>query len=592
MEKDILDKATYWSQGPVFDEGTRREVASLLDRGDEGELAERFYRDLEFGTGGMRGIVGAGTSRMNVYNVRKATTALAQYLLDSYDKNEELRVAVSFDSRHYSEEFAMEAAAVLAAHGIRALVTGELRPVPVLSFMVRHFSCHAGICVTASHNPPEYNGYKVYWKDGAQLIPPHDQAIIDRYRAIRSYDEIPRLTAEQGQEQDLIRRIGEELDQAYLGRVASLCIHPCEDPDFKVVYSPIHGSGLFPVVEGLKRFGFRNTLVVEQQRHPDGDFPTVRSPNPEDPAALKMAVELAEKEGAQMVLATDPDCDRIGMVVREGGDWLWLNGNQIGSLLIEYVLRSPKESGRLPESPLVIKTIVTTELQRDIAAHWGADCEDTLTGFKWIGGLIEEYETGQRQPYKEYICGGEESYGFLADHFVRDKDGVIGCCIAAEMVAWYRSRGESMGDVLRQLFRRHGVYEETLHTLTLPGKEGAEKIEVMMRRLRSAPPTLIDGVAVQLLRDLQNGQEYENQNGAFQPRAEIPLPSSNVLQFILVDGTKVSARPSGTEPKIKFYVSVREEVDAGISGEQLEAVQARCKERARRIEETFVAMSR
>lgn len=592
---DINELARYWATSPAFDAETRDEISRLVARNDEKELTERFYRDLEFGTGGLRGILGAGTSRMNIYNVRKATTALALHLIDTFPQEaaaRTLKVAISHDSRRFSREFAKATAEVLVANGIQALITKDLRPVPMLSFMTRHFGCHAGVCVTASHNPPDYNGYKVYWQTGGQLVPPHDKAIIQKYAAIKGYEAIKRLDYEKALKEGRVREVGDELDEAYFAKVKALSMHPEGRAGFKIVYSPLHGSGRYPVVEMLKRFGFTDVTVVPEQELPDGSFPTVKSPNPENPAALDMARELARKIDADLILATDPDCDRIGMEIKVAGQFFRPNGNQIGALLNEYFLQGLKESGRLPESPAVIKTVVTTDLQADLAKEFGASCEETLTGFKWICDLIEAYETGAHAPKRTFVCGGEESYGFLAGSFVRDKDGVISCCLAAEMVAYYKSKHLSVVDVLDSMFQRHGVYHETLHDLTLPGKEGAEQIAQMMERLRKDPPRVIDGIPVAKLRDFETRQELEAAQGAFRATGTLALPKSNVLQFILNDGTKVSVRPSGTEPKIKFYVSVKDPQGAGKRGDALQKVKARCQERAKRIEDIFVAMAK
>lgn len=593
MQKSATKElAHYWATSSAFDDATRKEIAGLIAQGNDKELDERFYRDLEFGTGGLRGILGAGTSRMNIYNVRKATTALAEHVKATFSGEKDLKVAISHDSRRFSREFAKAAAEVLAAQGIKALITKELRPVPMLSFMVRHFGCAAGICVTASHNPPDYNGYKVYWRTGGQLVPPHDAAIVKRYGAIKGYDSLKAMPYGDALAKGLVQEIGSELDEAYFGKVKSLSLHDDGRKNFKIVYTPIHGAGLYPVTEMLKRFGFDDVTVVPEQEKPDGTFPTVKSPNPEDPAALDMARKLATKSGADLIMATDPDCDRIGMEIRVGNEWFRPNGNQIGCLLNEYVLSSRKAKGTLPKNPLIIKTIVTTDLQEDVAKEFGADCEETLTGFKWICQLIEDYETGEKTPKRSFVCGGEESYGFLADSFVRDKDAVISCALAAEMVAHYKAQGRTVVQALDDMFRRHGVYHETLHTLTLPGMDGAEQIGAMMERMRAQPPQVIDGIPVKKLRDFHKGQEFTFDPSGMKATGTLALPSSNVLQFILNDGTKVSVRPSGTEPKIKFYVSVKDLEGAGKQGEALARIKARCADRARRIEDIFVAMAK
>ncbi len=591
MNQSILSKAQYWATGSEFDAATRAEVAQLLETGNQKELVDRFYRDLEFGTGGLRGILGAGSARMNIYNVRKATLALCRYLIEKFPQEKSPRLAISYDSRRFSREFAEAVAEVAAAEGVQALITKELRPVPMLSYLVRSRKCHAGVCLTASHNPPDYNGYKVYMHTGGQVVPPDDQQIIDHYDRIQDYSVIRHLPFSQAMRDGMILEVGTELDNEYFAEVERLSLSRSGRDAFKIVFTPLHGTGGYPVRECLHRFGFEDVTIVPEQEKPDGNFPTVKFPNPEDPDALAMAVALAKKLKADLVLGSDPDCDRVGIVVREGDDYTFLNGNQIGSLLMEYYLSAAQAAKRLPENPLVIKTIVTTDLQNSIAHNYGAHIDETLTGFKWICQVIDEYERGIRQPMRHYVCGGEESYGFLAGSFVRDKDGVIACCVAAEMTAFYKSQGKTLSMVLRELYRKHGVYQESLHTMTLPGKEGADKIAAMMDRLRKNPPLSIDGVDVAILRDLQSCQELRRQGDQFQAAASINLPPSNVLQFILKDGSKVSARPSGTEPKIKFYVSVREPVAKDIGEVELADVERHCQERVKRIEATFVGFA-
>jgi phosphoglucomutase len=592
LDSIITSRAQYWASNTVFDEKTRQEISTLIDTNNDRELSERFYRDLEFGTGGLRGIMGAGTNRMNIYNVRKATTALALYLRDVHGSDTALKVGISYDSRNYSREFAVAAGEVLAAHGIKALVTKELRPTPMLSYMVRHYHCAAGICVTASHNPPEYNGYKVYWDTGAQIIAPHDKAIIAKYGELSRYEEIKFLPVEEAKSRGLFEDIGQELDESYFKKVSALSLRKEGRSNFKIVYTPLHGSGLYPVTEMLKRIGFENVLVVPEQRLPDGRFPTVKYPNPEEPEALHMALELAKNEKADLVIGTDPDTDRIGIIVREGDSYTFFNGNQIGCLLVDFFLSATKDAGLMPKDPLVIKTVVTTDLQAEIAKEYGASCEETLTGFKWICGLIEDYESGRLKPYRKYVCGGEESYGFLADSFVRDKDAVSAACIASEMVAYYKSLGLTCSQVLDRIFQKHGLYQESLFTITLPGQDGAAAIKRMMDRMRSEPPGEIDGIAVEMLRDFETSKILTSTEGRFNPSGKLTLPKSDVLQFILVDGTKVSVRPSGTEPKIKFYISVKDQSAKGASMHDLQAMKKAALERLRRIEKTFVAMAK
>ena len=588
LKNQVADRAKYWATSEVFDLSVRSEIQNLISENNEKELIDRFYKDLEFGTGGLRGIMGAGTSRINIYNIRKASTALALYLKQIHN-SKEIKVAISYDSRNRSEEFAKVAAGALGAQGIKVLITEEMRPVPILSYMIRHYQCDAGICVTASHNPPIYNGFKVYWSNGAQLIEPHDQNIIQKYNQISSYEELEFETYENLKSNKQVKEVGEELDQAYLEKLSTLKFNPPKTPDtIKIVYSPIHGTGVTMVPKALELFGFKDYHLVEEQMHPNGDFPTVKSPNPEDPEALKMAIGLGEKINADLILATDPDTDRIALIVRENGKLINFNGNQLGCLLTEYVLRSLSEQNRMPKNPLVVKTIVTTTLQDRICSHYGVDCIDTLTGFKWICNLVERYENGEFDVEKEFICGGEESYGFLAGNFVRDKDAVMSCAIACEMVAYYKSKGKLMSEILNDLFLRHGVFHETLHTMTLPGKDGADKIKSIMKQLRANPPRLLLGNSVKELWDFQNSVKYSLSEDGIKEFGSIELPTSDVLQIFLENGSKVSVRPSGTEPKIKFYISVRQ---GEVSESNLQLKIEAAKNLAADLEKEFVALS-
>lgn len=589
MEASITAQANYWATSAVFDQETRREVQELIDSHAEGELNDRFYRDLEFGTGGLRGVLGAGTSRMNIYNVRKATQAFADYLNEFFQDRAEKAIAISYDSRRFSREFAETSAEVMAANGIKAFITKELRPTPMLSFMVRHFNCLGGICVTASHNPPDYNGFKVYWQTGGQIVPPHDQEIIRRYSEIPTYEAIKRIAFSEGLQRGLIEEVGRELDDSYFEKIVELKSANQGSP-IKIVYTPLHGTGAFPVERALRLFGFDDVVTVPEQKDPDGEFPTVAYPNPEDPSALKMAMDLGQSLDADLIMATDPDTDRIGIVVKEGPAYTILNGNQIACLLADYVLSSQKEKGLLPENPLVIKTIVTTDLQEKIAKHYGASCEETLTGFKWICQLIEDIELGRVEPYRTYVCGGEESFGFLAGSFVRDKDAITACCIAAEMVSSFKAKGLTCSDVLDRIYRRHGVYLESLKTVTLPGREGADKISKMMMDLRQEPPSEIAGIPVVSMRDLASSQEFRLEAGKFIPSQKVNLPQSNVVQFNLEDGTKISARPSGTEPKIKFYFSVNHPISGDATEGELQKAKTVCAERLSHLETTFSSM--
>lgn len=586
MNNLIQKRAQYWATASVFDEQTRSEVQALVDADARDELEDRFYRDLAFGTAGLRGIIGAGSARMNLYNIRRAAWAVGSHLRDHFGKAAGGRpVAITYDSRHYSQEFARATAEVLGALGIATLVTDKLRPVPLLSYLVRTRKCLAGICLTASHNPPNYNGFKVYWETGGQIVPPHDQAIMDYYNALERFEDIPFMAWEEAVEKGLVAEVGEELAEAYLEELATLSVDSAGRDGFGIAFTPLHGTAGEIVPEALKRFGFQDVFTVPAQKEPDGDFPTVKFPNPEDPAAMEMALNLAREKGAQLVLGTDPDCDRIGILVREGEEYWYLTGNQIGTLLLEYLLGTKKAAGTLPPNPLVIKTIVTTELQNRIGEFYGATVEETLTGFKWIGQRIEEYEQGKRTPYREYVGGGEEANGFLGGRMVRDKDGINACCLAAEMVAAYRARGKSPRQVLFEVFRRHGIYEDFQHVLTLPGKSGAEKIARMMEAIRTSPPQEMDGGSLVRRADVLVGRQWLGGK-----QLPLELPQSDVLQFWYDNGLKVSVRPSGTEPKIKFYFTLVDPVDEGASDAEIGAQWERLKERALRVKQGIVQL--
>lgn len=572
LDSFVLQQATQWATLPIFDMDTRAEVAHLLEKQDHRALTDRFYRNLELGTGGLRGIMGAGTAYMNVYNIRKATTALALYMKTCFP-GKPLSVAISYDSRNRSDFFSHAAAEVLAHHGITALITGQMRPVPFLSFMVRHFRCQAGICITASHNPPAYNGYKIYWQDGAQLTPPHDENLIQQYESLVDYGALPYMDFAQGQQADLIRIIRSELDEAYFSKAKAFQFFTGNADSISIVYTSLHGTGIYVVPEALKRFGFSRVHVVKEQAIPDGDFPTITSPNPEEPSAWEYAINLAQKERADLAFATDPDSDRIGVLVRNGDQYLRLNGNQIGSLLTEYVLASKKKNQTLPPNGLMVTTIVTSDLQKDIATYHGVAWEETLTGFKWIGDRIEAYESGARTPYREFLCGGEESFGFLAGHFVRDKDAVLSCVLFAQMAAEYKEKGLSLVEALDALYLRHGLYHETLSTFTREGKEGAQQINAAMTHMRMSPPKALAGIKIREMRDY------------LRPQRDIAL--SNVLQFWLDDGSKISIRPSGTEPKIKIYLSLKREASF-LSVENLAEVKEGLTHVGKEIETAFI----
>ncbi len=553
IDSTILEKAKSWLTNN-FDKNTKKQVQYFIDN-DPKELADAFYRDLEFGTGGLRGIMGVGTNRMNKYTVAMATQGLANYLLKMFPAEKPVKVAIAYDSRNNSKEFAQISADVLSANGIKVFLFSELRPTPVLSFTVRYLRCQGGIVITASHNPKEYNGYKVYWDDGGQLVNPHDKNVIAEVQKIKSIADVKMIAVEKN-----IKFIGEEIDKAYITCVKGLSLNPDIIKDYKnlkIVYTPIHGSGVNLVPRALKEFGFTNIIPVEEQNIIDGDFPTVKSPNPEEPAALELALSKAKKTNADLVLATDPDADRVGVAVKDNkGEFILLNGNQTASLLIFYLLNAWKEKNLLTGNEYIVKTIVTSELLKDIAIFFKVESIDVLTGFKYIAQILKQNEGKPCLPAgrKKFIGGGEESYGYLVGDFVRDKDAVISCSLIAEAAAWAASKGKSLYQLLIDIYIQFGFYKETLLSLTKKGKEGADEIIHMMVDYRNNPPAKINGQDVVMIKDYQLQKEKDFINKTEKP---INLPKSDVLQFFLTDGSKITVRPSGTEPKIKFYFGVK-----------------------------------
>ena len=540
----VKQRAQEWLS-EAFDEATRQEVKRLLE-GDEKELVDAFYRDLEFGTGGLRGIMGAGTNRMNIYTVGRATQALANYLKKTFASLNPIKVAVAHDSRNNSRLFAETTARIFAANGIQVYLFDNLRPTPELSFTIRHFGCQSGVVITASHNPKEYNGYKAYWNDGGQVVPPHDKNIIE---------EVGRTTFSDirwSGNDHLIHIIGSEIDEVYTDKIKSLSLSPeivKQYSDIKIVYTPIHGTGVKLVPMALAKYGFTNIIHVPEQDIPDGNFPTVKSPNPEESAAMTLAIEKARQTGAELVMATDPDADRVGIAVKYNDDFILLNGNQTGSLLIYYLLTRWHENKKLTGKEYVVKTIVTTDLIADIARKFKVDCYEVLTGFKYIAEIIRENE-GK----KTFIGGGEESYGYLAGEFVRDKDAVMACALIAEAYAWAKSQNKSMFDILLEMYVNFGFYKESLVNVTKKGKEGQEEIARMMENYRQQPPRSLGGSEVVKIYDYQNSTVKDAKGNIIDT---LKLPKSNVLQFVTADGSKITVRPSGTEPKIKFYFSVK-----------------------------------
>ena len=547
VDAQITEKATEWLS-EKFDEQTRNQVKDLMEN-NEKELVECFYKNLEFGTGGMRGIMGVGTNRMNVYTVGMATQGLANYLNKTF-AGQEIKVAVSHDSRNNSRLFAKTCADIFSANGIKAYLFDSLRPVPELSFAVRELGCKSGVMITASHNPKEYNGYKAYWSDGAQVVAPHDTNIVNEAAKVKVED-----VKFQGNPA-LIEILGEDFDKIYLEKIKGLTLSQ-EDinkhKDIKIVYTPIHGSGVRLVPEILKMKGFENIMTVQEQCNPDGNFPTVISPNPENAEALTLAIKLAKEKGADLVMATDPDADRVGIAVRNNaGEFVLMNGNQTAAILTYYLLTKWKENGKLDGNQYIVKTIVTTELLKAMADKFEVKCYDVLTGFKFIADVIRNNE-GKTT----FIGGGEESYGYLAGEFVRDKDAVNACSLIAEAAAWAAEQGKTMYQLLLDIYAQYGYYRESLVNVVKEGKSGAEEIQKMMDDYRNDPPAVINDSNVVMIKDYLTQKASNIIDGTDE---NIDLPKSNVLQFFLEDGTKISVRPSGTEPKIKFYFGVKESV--------------------------------
>jgi phosphoglucomutase len=546
VDAQILAKAKAWLN-PAFDEETRKIVEELLSTNSP-ELVESFYTDLDFGTGGLRGIMGVGTNRINRYTLGMATQGLCNYLNKLFP-GKALSIAIAHDSRNNSKAFARQVAEVIAANGIRAYLFEDLRPTPELSFAIRYLGCDSGIVLTASHNPKEYNGYKVYWNDGAQLVPPHDSAVIKEVRMV----DVEAIKFEFDEKN--IVYIGKEIDEAYLNEVNKLSLSNNGKEDLKIVFTPLHGTSVTLLPEALQASGFKHVKLVEEQATPDGNFPTVQSPNPEEAAALDMAVKLAEETHADLVIGCDPDADRVGLAVRDlNGKMVLLNGNQTGAVLIDYVLRQQRQNGTLPPNGFIAETVVTTDLIEQIGNAYGTAVKKCLTGFKWIAELIREAEGKET-----YVAGGEESYGYLVGDFVRDKDAIGAAVLLAEAAAEAKSRGSSFYEELVQLYIKHGYYLERLIALTRKGKSGLEEIRQMIENLRAKPPVTLGGSEVVELLDYKTGKRTDLKSGSITP---IGLPSSNFIQFITAAGDKVTARPSGTEPKIKFYFSVREDLDS------------------------------
>ena len=550
---DAREIYEFWLTDSYFDEKTKEELRSIAE--DEKEIEERFYKELEFGTGGLRGIIGAGTNRMNIYTVRKATQGLANFIIR--EQAQEKGAAIAYDSRNMSPEFAEEAALCLAANGIRAYIFPSLRPTPMLSFALRKLGCIAGIVVTASHNPPEYNGYKVYWEDGAQITFPKDKEIIGEVKGITDYAQVKTTSREEALKTGFYQMIGEEIDDAYMEELKKLVLHPeiiqKEAKDLKIVYTPLHGTGNIPVRRVLRELGFANVYVVKEQELPDGSFPTVSYPNPEDKNAFALALGLAKEVDADIVLATDPDADRLGVYAKDTktGEYVSFTGNMSGMLILEYQLSQRKELGLLPKNGAVVTTIVSGKMAREAAKAYQVELIETLTGFKYIGEQIKFFEQNQE---KEYIFGYEESYGCLVGTHARDKDAVVAVMALCEAAAYYKSQGMTLCDKMQELFETYGYYKEDLCTVTLKGQDGAKQIDAMMEKLRLDVPKSIGCMRVTQFRDYREDVKLDMASGK---KTGTGLPKSNVLYFELENSAWCCVRPSGTEPKIKFYVGVK-----------------------------------
>lgn len=550
--RECEEKAKVWTTSPLYDEKTQASVRKMLENPDKSELIDAFYRTLEFGTSGLRGIMGPGTNRMNIYTVGAATQGMANYLLQHFKDRNEISVAIGHDCRNNSRLFAETAAQIFSANGIKAYLFDAMRPTPEISFAIRHLGCQAGVILTASHNPKEYNGYKAYWDDGAQVLPPHDIGIIE---------EVGKVGVEDIKfkgNNDLIQIIGEEIDREFLQKIHTLSIDPeviKRQKDLSIVYTPIHGTGKILIPESLKLWGFENVHTVPEQMVESGDFPTVVSPNPENGEALEMAINLAKKIDGDIVMASDPDADRVGMACKDNkGEWVLINGNQTCMLFLYYIIKNRIAQGLMKGNEFIVKTIVTTELIAEIAKKNNIKLFDVYTGFKWIARMVHLEED---QGSLKYIGGGEESYGFMAEDFVRDKDAVSACSLLAEICAWAKDQGKTLYDVLMDIYLEYGFSYNKAVNIVKPGKSGAEEIKAMMENFRTNRPKELGGSKVILTKDFQLLKAYD---GDGNETAISMLQSSNVLQWYTEDGTKVSVRPSGTEPKIKFYVEVRGEI--------------------------------
>ena len=553
MRMDYLEEYKKWCESPEFDEETKRELLAIKD--DKEEIEDRFYKELEFGTAGLRGIIGAGTNRMNPYTVGKATQGLANYILEQ--GTQEKGVAISYDSRKMSKEFSMQTALILCANGIRAYLFENLRPVPELSFAVRTLGCTAGVMITASHNPPKYNGYKVYWDDGAQIVAPRDKDIIQKVRDIKSFSEIKKITKEEAEEKDLLKIVGPEMDEKYLTVLKNAVLNPEimneEGKKLKVVYTPLHGTGNTIAEKLLKELGLANVYVVPEQKDPDGNFPTVDYPNPEDKKAFKLALELAKKVDADVVLATDPDADRLGIFAKDTktGEYMEYTGNMSALLIAEYRISQMQEKGILPDNGMFITTIVSSDLAKAIAKYYHLECIEVLTGFKNIGAVMKKAEENHD---KTYVFGFEESYGCLIGDYARDKDGIAAVMALCEAACYYQSKGKTLWDAMQDIYKKYGYYKEAQVSIVREGPQGAQEIKDMMTKMRNSEIKKIGSYQVLTFKDIEKDIVKDMKTGEI---TKTGLPTSNVLYYALEDNSWCCVRPSGTEPKIKLYMGVK-----------------------------------
>lgn len=584
MENKIKKRAEEWTKAP-YDKDTQQEIQKLLNENNEKELTDRFYTNLEFGTGGLRGVRGAGDNRMNIYTVGMTTQGLANYMLKVDPESKEKGVCIAYDNRWHSDTFAKHAARILCANGIKVYLFESLRTTPELSFTIRHLKAKAGIVMTASHNPPSDNGYKVQWEDGGQVVPPTDKEIIEEVRNIKNYNEVKLTTIEEAKEKGLLSIIGKEIDEIFIKESQKVLKHPDfvkeNGKKLKIIYTPLHGTGELVITGALRMAGFDNVYVVPEQSIVDPNFSTVKKPNPEEKDALKMGIELMKKENADIFIASDPDADRIGIVINDGkGDYKIFNGNMTGCLLTEHILKNLKAQNKMPDNPFVVKTVVTTELTNRICDYYNVKCYDVLTGIKWIANAIAEHND------ESYVFGFEESYGYLGYDYVRDKDSVTASLLVCESAILAKEEGKTLIDVLYDIYRKYGVFREIQKSLYFEGKEGKEKIELMMMKLRNSPPKEIKGLKVTKIMDVKENKSYTTDGKIIDEKLDLPV--SNVFVMYLEDGTKITARPSGTEPKIKFYTSVNKKVG---DNQTVEEVIKELDEYAKEIEAEIVDIS-